>query len=448
MTTFTEWVDIFVPVYTITIIGYIFLNWKMERSNSSNIEGRSNNISPSSSSTKDNDNSKLENDTTKVNKNIQFNGTFQLIENHNISALLAAQGMGFIRRKLASAADVIQAITMTSDHISFYINASVKGKGEITKYATYKLQSKEDQRMIQNETKLIFLDRIYFDSRGHLILIRKEQTKQFHMMVDSYLKVTNLDVWMISETTLTTSNNQIIHAKRIFKKIDDSGEQYTKHPMESNVKSKSNSNSNYKSKSKSKSILSTNTTESIQHIKASSSSSTSSSTSSSSSLSNKSFPNKTLQGKYVAINPFAFQSHLLLGMSVETSMNHAQYSLSIKHENHILQIKIPNYFDTVVNLMDTDIKKIQPIQTKIGTITIQSIAMKSIDYHDEIIVKRKFKYPKTKNHFESCIFDSKLLEILDIFKWSKSGHRLIVKNIFIFPNDQKLESIQIYERID
>lgn len=416
-----EYVDAIVPYHTLFVLLYIGYQ-SISPSSPKSIASKS---SPSRSESTPASPDTAEKDCDKIDLN--FNGTYELIQNINVKPVLAAQGMSLVRRMLADAADVIQAIHIVQNNpaysdqptISFYVDASVKGKGGVTKRVTYILNAKESQRMVQEETGLVFLDHLSFLEDGTLKMVRQEEKKKFQLIVLTYFEtLPGLGHVLTSESIITKKSGRVIKAKRIFKKIKDSGEHLT------------DDDDNLTQQGTNLSIPS------IQQTQMSASNIS---------------PTVIMEGVYTTMDPYSFFSHLHAGNTVEASLKKSNHKLKITKENDTLHIKSHHHLDTTVELHNTDITTVPPLQSTIGNITFQTVAVRIPNKDGEIVVKRKY-LPTSGSEDDEAVTSTledevRLKEILEIYQWSENGDRLTIKSMYYFDSGKKTESIQILQRV-
>lgn len=437
-------IDIIVPFYTLYVCHYLYKSCEA----SSKIE--KNAISLPSTEEKNGVNNKKE-VVKKLVVNQGFNGTYKLIKNINVQELMAAQGMGYVRRKLVDAADVIQAISIDKDEenepkISFYVNASVRGRGEVIKRATYVVNSKHDQRMVQQETGLVFLDKVFFAEDGKLIMIRKEEKNMFQLVVSMYLESsTKNGSIMTSESKLKTKNGKVVESKRIFKKINNSGKQYFNDNNEGreNISIKTSKpnleDQNIVSKAHTPSFtiehqnLDTVQNNEVVHKNPSSSI----------------FQAINMEGKYSTINPNVFFSNLSEGSSMQDCTQKSLQMLRIAKENNYLHIKSPYQLDTTIDLRGTDITSTPTTHVSIGKAVFETVAMISPNKKAEIVVKRKCLYPLLEPDGEKNddSTDEVLNDILETYQWSDNGIHLTVKNTLCYNSGKKIQFMNAFTRI-
>jgi len=434
----TGWIDFLVPYYTALMIFYVGVEVFSIKETSKPIL-----VSP---------NLPIESIKTKprkININMDFNGTYKLIQNVNTQAFLSAQGMGFVRRKLVDAADVVQAITIAPSSndsndtflnqgvIAFHVHASVRGKGEVTKNVQYQINDRETKIMMQKETGLVFLDHISFLEDGRMKMVRTEESHKFQIVVYSHLENSkeSENVIMVSESILTSKKGKVIKAKRIFRKIDETGQHLTnlevpKTSLQTQPKVEPISNefahaSTEQEQQKSPQILPLDdSNSSYAPIEA---------------------------GTYGTIDPYYFISRIEAGDGMTVSKNLSQKILLVTIDKNILHIKTPNHLDVIVNLDQHNSESISPLRKVVGSAVFESVAIRTPNKQGEISVKRTCLYPSNEEMIDNDINEAKnekeqLKEIFETYQWAENRQRLMVKTIIYFGNGETIESVQMMQR--
>lgn len=153
----------------------------------------------------------------------RFAGRFLLTEQRNVGALMASQGMGRLKRRIAEAADVTQDIHLDEDlrNITFVIRATVRGMGNGERVVTYELNSADSQKMTNPQTGISFLDRIRTDTIENdvvLFMERVEVNNKFRM--DIIMRITEEDR-LVTESVMTLLHSgEKIKASRVFRRVE------------------------------------------------------------------------------------------------------------------------------------------------------------------------------------------------------------------------------------
>lgn len=159
-----------------------------------------------------------------------FAGRFEMTEQRNVGALMASQGMGRFKRRVAEAAVVTQDLYIderrNKDYVTFVVRATVHGMGRGHVAATYRLNKGRSKRVTNHQSGISFFDRVRTttendnDDEVVLVMERVEVNEKFRL--DVTMRLREQGRVMVTENIMTLlPSGERIEASRRFRRVEN-----------------------------------------------------------------------------------------------------------------------------------------------------------------------------------------------------------------------------------